>query len=185
MLDKTQLKQLIQVYPDFPKPGSNTRDLSQLLSTPGALHLITSDFAQRFLDAELDLLVALQGRGALFAAALAYRLNLPLALIHEQGAEPGAVITEEAVSSQDAKTLQGTKVLEMRQGQVQAGARVLLFDDVIASGSSLLAAITLIRRQQGEVVGVATLIDLPDKGGSERLLELRIPAYSIMAFAGT
>lgn len=178
MLDKTAVQQLIKTHPDFPKKGSNTRDLTYLLNEPGALHFVTSDLAQRFLDARIDRLVVLKGRGTMFAAALAYKLNLPLVLIRDFGEEPGEVIFERAPSAL------GDRTLEMRKGIVKEGDRVLLFDDILASGGSLLAAATLIRRQKAEVVSVASLISLPDKGGRDRLLELGIPTYSVLAIEG-
>ena len=178
MLDEFSLKQLVKIHKDFPKKGSYTRDLSRLLNETGALHFITSELAQRYLGSKIDRIVALKGRGTMFAAVLAYRLNLPLALIRDFGEEPGEVLFERAPSTQ------GDRTLEMRQGMLNEGDRVLLFDDILASGGSLIAAATLIRRQNAEVHEVATLIDLPDKGGSERLLELGISAYSIMAFEG-
>lgn len=178
MLDDFSLKQLVKIHKDFPRKGSFTRDLSGLLNETGALHYITSQLTQRYLDSKIDRIVALKGRGTMFAAVLAYRLNLPLILIRDFGEEPGEVLFERAPS-----TL-GDRTLEMRQGMLKEGDKVLLFDDILASGGSLIAAATLIRRQQAEVQEVATLIDLPDRGGSDRLLELGISSYSIMAFEG-
>lgn len=178
MLDEFSLKQLIETHKDFPKKGANTRDFSALLNETGALHFITSELAQRYLNTKINRIVALKGRGTMFAAVLAYRLNLPLVLIRDFGEEPGEVLFERAPSTK------GDRTLEMRQSMLNEGDKVLLFDDILASGGSLIAAATLIRRQKAEVHEVATLIDLPDKGGSERLLELGIGTYSIMAFEG-
>lgn len=176
MLDVFSLKQLIKTHKDFPKKGAYTRDFSELLNETGALHFITSELAQRYLNANLTRIVALKGRGTMFAAILAYRLNLPLALIRDFGEEPGEVMFERAPSAK------GDRTLEMRQGMINENDKVLLFDDIIASGSSLIAATTLIRRQKAEVHEVASLINLPDRGGSERLLELGISTYSVLAF---
>lgn len=178
MLDEVSLKRLIKIHKDFPKEGSFTRDLSALLNKPGALHFIISNFAQRYINTKVNRIVALKGQGTMFAAVLAYRLNLPLVLIRDLGEEPGEVLFERTPS-----TL-GDRTLEMRQGLINEGDQVLLFDDILASGGSLVAAVTLIRRQKAEVYCVGSLIDLPDKGGSKRLLELGIPSYSIMAFEG-
>lgn len=176
MLDEFSLKQLIETHKDFPKKGANTRDFSALLNETGALHFITSELAQRYLNTKINRIVALKGRGTMFAAVLAYRLNLPLVLIRDFGEEPGEVLFERAPSTK------GDRTLEMRQGMLNEGDQVLLFDDILASGSSLIAATTLIRRQKAEVHEIATLINLPDSGGSERLLELGISSYAIMAF---
>ncbi len=178
MLDEFSLKQLIKTHKDFPKKGAYTRDFSALLNETGALHFITSELAQRYLNTKITRIVALKGRGTMFAAVLAYRLNLPLVLIRDFGEEPGEVLHERAPNKL------GDRTLEMRQGMINEGDRVLLFDDILASGSSLVAATTLIRRQKAEVHEVATLIGLPDHGGHERLLELGISAYSVMAFEG-
>lgn len=178
MLDEFSLKRLVKVHKDFPKKGAYTRDLSGLLNETGALHYITSSFAQRYLNTNINRIVALKGRGTMFAAALAYRLNLPLVLIRDFGEEPGEVLFERAPSSL------GDRTLEIRQGLINEGDQVLLFDDILSSGGSLIAAATLVRRQKAEVHELATLIDLPDHGGSKRLLELGIATYSIMGFEG-
>ncbi|SFX23856.1 phosphoribosyltransferase family protein [Marinospirillum alkaliphilum] len=178
MLDDFPLKQLIHVHRDFPRKGYNTRDLSRLLSEPRALQTITDTFAHRYVDAPLTHLVALKGRGTMFAAVLAYRLNLPLILIRDLGEEPGEVLHERAPSSS------GDRTLEMRQGLLDESSCVLLFDDLLSSGASLIAATTLIRRQQARVHEVATLIDLPDHGGSQRLQAMDVSTYALMAFEG-
>lgn len=179
MLDEFSLKQLIKTHKDFPRKGAYTRDFSALLNEPGALHFITSELAQRYLNTQITRIVALKGRGTMFAAVLAYRLNLPLVLIRDFGEEPGEILSERAPSKL------GDRTLEMREGMIKEGDKVLLFDDIIASGSSLIAAVTLIRRQNADVHEVASLISLPDSGGSDRLLELGISSYSIMAFEDT
>lgn len=176
MLDDFPLKQLIQIHKDFPKKGYNTRDLSGLLSDPKALQIITDTFAHRYVDTPVSRIVALKGRGTMFAAVLAYKLNLPLVLIRDFGEEPGKVLYERAPSSS------GDRTLEMREGMVNSQDQVLLFDDILSSGGTLIAATTLVRRQQAEVYEVATLIDLPDRGGSDRLQELNVSTYSLMAF---
>lgn len=178
MLDEVSIKRLIKTHANFPKEGAFTRDLSALLNEPGALHYIISNFTQRYINTKINRIVALKGRGTILAAALAYRLNLPLALIRDLGEEPGEVLFERIPNSSEDRTL------EMRQGLINEGDQVLLFDDILASGSSLLTAATLVRRQKAEVYELATLIDLPDHGGSIRLLEQGIPAYSIMGFEG-
>ncbi|WP_416886189.1 purine phosphoribosyltransferase family protein [Marinospirillum sp.] len=177
MLDDFELKQKVTLYRDFPKKGYHMRDLSGLLDDPKALQLITDTLVHRYLDAGLTRLVALKGRGTMFAAILAYRLNLPLVVIRDLGEEPGEVLFERAPSAG------GERTLEMRVGAVQAKDRVLLFDDILSSGATLLAAASLVRRQEGEIYEVATLIDLPDQGGSERLQEIDVSTYALMAFA--
>src|SRR5690554_6820947 len=142
MLDEVSLKQLVKIHKDFPKKGSYTRDLSSLLNETGALHFITSELAQRYLGSKIDRIVALKGRGTMFAAVLAYRLNLPLVLIRDFGEEPGEVLYERAPSSS------GDRTLEMREGMVNSQDQVLLFDDILSSGGTLIAATTLVRRQQ-------------------------------------
>jgi adenine phosphoribosyltransferase len=178
MLDDFPLKQLISLHQDFPRKGDRTRDLSGLLAEPRALQTITDTFAHRYVDAPLTHLVALKGRGTMFAAVLAYRLNLPLLLIRELGEEPSPVLHERAAGNT------GERTLEMREGLLDAGCCVLLFDDILCTGASLIAASTLIRRQQAKIHEAATLIDLPDQGGSERLQQMDVATYSLLAFAG-
>jgi|AntRauTorcE11897_2_1112592.scaffolds.fasta_scaffold04657_3 adenine phosphoribosyltransferase len=178
MLDDFSIKQLVTAHKDFPKKGYTTRDLSGLLYDPKALQVITDTFAHRYLDSSISHLVVLKGRGTMFAAVLAYKLNLPLVLIRDFGEEPGDVLFERAPSSS------GDRTLEMREGLIKEGDQVLLFDDILSSGGSLIAAAALLRRQGAEIQEVATLIDLPDKGGSGRLQEIDISTYSLMAFEG-
>lgn len=177
MLDDFELKQKVVLYENFPKKGCHMRDLSGLLDDPKALQLITDTLVHRYMDAHLTHLVVLKGRGTMFAAVLAYRLNLPLVVIRDLGEEPGEVLFERAPSAFGARTL------EMRAGRVGPGDRVLLFDDILSSGGTLLAAVSLVRRQGAEIYEVATLIDLPDQGGSERLQEIDVSTYALMAFA--
>lgn len=178
MLDDFELKQLITSHKDFPKKGYTTRDLTGLLYEPKALQIITDTFAHRYVNSPVTHLVVLKGRGTMFAAVLAYKLNLPLVLVRDFGEEPGEVLFERAPSSG------GDRTLEMREGLIKAGDQVLLFDDILSSGGSLIAAAALLRRQGAEIHEVATLIDLPDKGGSARLQEIDISTYALMAFEG-
>jgi len=176
MLDDFSIKQRVISHHDFPKKGQTTRDLSGLLYDPRALQVITDTFAHRYLDAPISHLVTLKGLGSLFAAVLAYKLNLPLLVIGELGEEPGDPIFERAPGST------GERTLALRKNGVQEGDQVLLFDDILSSGASLMAAAALVRRQGATLHEVATLIDLPDQGGSSQLQEMDISTYSLMAF---
>lgn len=176
MLDDFTIKQLVTAHPDFPQAGQTLRDLSGLLYDPRALQLATDTFAHRYLDASISHLVTLKGQGSLFAAVLAYKLNLPLIIIKDAAEEPQESFVEAASGAQ------GSQKLALRKELLKEGDRVLLFDDILASGAHLTAAAALLHRQGVHIHEVATLIDLPDQGGSLLLQEMELATYSLMAF---
>ena len=172
-----QLKALVRTIPDFPKPGIQFRDVTTLLLDPAGLAESVEALAAT-LDGPVDLVAAIDARGFAIGGALAVRIGAGLLLVRKDGKLPGATIAE------DYALEYGTDRLAMHVDAVTPGARVLVVDDLIATGGTALAAVRLVRRAGGTVVGARFLIDLADLGGTASLIADGVDAVSLMAFEG-
>ena len=171
------LKALVRTIPDFPKPGIQFRDVTTLLLDARGFGLAVERLAAT-VTGTLDLVAAIEARGFILGSALARELGCGLLLIRKDGKLPGATIAE------DYALEYGNDRLAMHVDACAPGARVLLADDLIATGGTALAAARLVRRAGGEVAGARFLIDLPDLGGAELLRAEGIDAASLMEFEG-
>ena len=171
------LKALVRTIPDFPKPGIQFRDITTLL-LDGAGFAASIDRLAASVDEKPDMVAGIEARGFVFGAALAQKLGTGLLLIRKAGKLPGEAIAEEYALEY------GTDRLTMHVDACAPGARVLLVDDLIATGGTALASVRLIRRAGAEVVGTAFIIDLPELGGADRLKAEGLPVHSLIAFAG-
>jgi len=171
------LKALVRTIPDFPKPGIQFRDVTTLLLDGRGFGLAIERLAATVGEAP-DLVAGVEARGFVLGAALARELGCGLLLIRKDGKLPGATIAE------DYALEYGTDRLAMHVDACSAGAKVLLADDLIATGGTALAAARLIRRAGGHVVGARFIIDLPDLGGAEALRAEGIDVASLMEFEG-
>jgi len=155
---------MIRDVPDFPVRGVLFKDVSTLLRDPegfrGAVDALVDHYAGRD---DLDLIAAIEARGFLFASAMAYRLGTGIVPVRKPGKLPAATIRAEYSLEY------GTNVLEMHQDAVQPGQRVLVVDDVLATGGSARAAIQLVERLGGKVIGVAFLAELTSLHGADKL----------------
>lgn len=177
--DEFYVKSVIRSLPDWPEPGVLFRDITPIFKDPRALRMVADAFIHRYLDADLTHIACIDARGFLFGSILAHQLNLPLVLVRKKGKLPGETI------HQEYELEYGTSAVEMQSDSVGDGDRVLLFDDLIATGGTILAACTLIKKLGAEVVEAAALIDLPDLQGSSRIQEAGVPVYSLIAYEGT
>ena len=171
------LKALIRTIPDFPKPGIQFRDITTLLLDPAGL----SSAVERMVAATrgpIDLVAGIEARGFLFAAALAVPLNAGCLLIRKDGKLPGATIAE------DYALEYGTDRIAMHADACAPGARVLLIDDLIATGGTARAAVRLLRKAGAMVAQAQFLIDLPDLGGADALRADGIVADALVSFPG-
>ena len=171
------LKALVRTIADFPKPGIQFRDVTTLLLDGRGFGLAIERLASTVLQPP-GLVGAIEARGFILGAGLARELGCGLLLIRKDGKLPGATIAE------DYALEYGSDRLAMHVDACAPGARVLLADDLIATGGTALAAARLVRRAGGDVVGARFLIDLPDLGGAEALRAEGIEAVSLMAFEG-
>ncbi|MCY7281137.1 MAG: adenine phosphoribosyltransferase [Sphingomonas bacterium] len=177
MTSADDLKALVRTIPDFPKPGIEYRDITTLLLDRVGLAAAV-DALSASVDGPIDLVAAIEARGFAIGGALAVKLGAGLLLIRKDGKLPGATIAE------DYALEYGTDRLAMHVDAVALGARVLVIDDLIATGGTALAAVRLVRRAGGVVVGARFLIDLPALGGAGALRAGGVEAISLMAFEG-
>lgn len=172
-----ELKELIRTIADFPKPGIQFRDITTLLLDREGLALAVDALAET-VRTPVDLIAAIEARGFAIGGALAVKLGAGLLLVRKDGKLPGATITE------DYALEYGNDRLAMHIDACAPGARVLIVDDLLATGGTALAAARLVRRAGGELVGARFIIDLPDLGGSQALSRAGIDTASLMAFEG-
>lgn len=174
------LKSHLRTVPDFPKPGIQFKDITPLLADPRALHITLDLLAQRFIGEHIDAVVGIESRGFIFGGALAARLNASFVPARKPGKLPSK-------TDRVAYALEyGEAALEMHQGSIEAGARVIIVDDLLATGGTACAAAELTRMQEGLVYGYCFVVELDFLGGRKRLLEGaadKTTVYSIMHFS--
>jgi adenine phosphoribosyltransferase len=171
------LKALIRTIPDFPKPGIQFRDVTTLLLDAAGFAAAIERLAAA-VNGRPDLVAGIEARGFVVAAALAQRLGAGLLLIRKDGKLPGATIAE------DYALEYGTDRLAIHVDACAPGARVLLADDLLATGGTALAAMRLLRRAGARVTGCAFIVDLPELGGSALLREQGVEVHALVEFEG-
>jgi adenine phosphoribosyltransferase len=161
-------RSLIRDVPNFPKDGIIFKDLTPLLANPRALHIVLDGLAERFIGEPIDAIVGVEARGFIFGGALAARLNASFVPVRKPGKLPASVdrVLFDTEYSKES--------LEMHKGSLREEARVIVVDDVLATGGTAEAAAALVRGQGGYVVGYAFVIELSFLGGRERLLPVRV-----------
>jgi adenine phosphoribosyltransferase len=167
------LKKHIRSVPDFPKPGILFYDISTLLAHPLAWRQTVERLAEALRPHAPDLLVGIESRGFLVAAPLAYALGRGFAMVRKRGKLPGRTVRH----TYDLEY--GSDTIEIQEDAIAAGRRVAVVDDLLATGGTMRAAIDLVRRQQGIVVGAACIIELRFLQGRARL---DVPFTSMIAF---
>ena len=171
------LKALIRTIPDFPKPGIAFRDITTLLLSADGL-ATTVDRLVAATRGPVDLVAGIEARGFLFAAAIAVPLNAGVLLIRKDGKLPGATIAE------DYALEYGEDRIAMHADACAPGARVLLVDDLIATGGTARAAVRLLRKAGAVIEQAQFVIDLPDLGGADRLRAEDIAVDALVSFPG-
>jgi len=168
------LKDLVRAVPDFPKPGILFRDITPLLSDPKAFHVVIDALVERFVGAHVDAVVAIESRGFIFGGALSARLNTSFVPARKPGKLP-------AETDRVAYALEyGEAALEIHVDALRPDARVLIVDDLLATGGTALAAAELVRRQRATVIAAAFVIELDALEGRRRLDPL--PVVSLLHY---
>jgi adenine phosphoribosyltransferase len=172
------IKSQIRTVPDWPQPGVQFRDITPLLQRPKTLRMLIDLLVERYLETRLDYVAGLDARGFIIAPIVAYELNLGFIPIRKLGKLPYRTV------AQSYALEYGHATVEIHEDACQAGERVVIIDDLIATGGTMLAGKKLLERLGAVVVEGAAIIDLPDLGGSKLLRENGLPLYTITEFAG-
>jgi adenine phosphoribosyltransferase len=172
------LAALVRTIPDYPIPGILFRDVTTLLLDGPGFALAVDRIADRLADQTYDLVAGIEARGFVFASALAYKLGIGVLLLRKQNKLPGERI------GIDYALEYGQDRIEMHADACTPGARVLLVDDLIATGGTALAGAGLLRQAGAIVEKAAFVIDLPELGGADRLREAGIAVEALIGFEG-
>lgn len=159
----------IRIVPHFPKHGIMFQDITTLLLDPIAFQYSIDDFIEHFRDQQIDVIAGFEARGFIFGPPVALGLHCPFVLLRKPGKLPGETV------SADYQLEYGTDRIEMCQGHIKQGQRVLLIDDLIATGGTLAAGAKLVNQVGGEVIGCACVIELPELKGRDKLKD--VPLY--------
>ena len=165
---RMDLKEHIREIPDFPTPGILFRDITPLLGNPDAFRRAVDQLAERFASEPFDAVVAIESRGFVFAAPLAYRLGLPLVPVRKAGKLP--FDTHSVTYALEY----GSDSLEVHVDAISEGSRALIVDDLLATGGTAAATVRLVERSGARVAGLAFVIELRDLGGRDALAGYRV-----------
>ena len=172
------IKSKIRTIENYPIDGVMFRDITTLLQDPEGLRESIDQLVNRYKDLKIDKIVAIEARGFILGAPLAYLLNIGLVLIRKPGKLPFETI------NQEYKLEYGSDMVEIHTDAIKKGEKVLIVDDLIATGGTAEAAVRLIQKVQGEIVECCFIIDLPDLGGSEKLEKLGQKVFTLCEFEG-
>ena len=169
------LRQHIRTVPDWPAPGVEFRDITPLLQDPKVFRVLIDAFVHRYMDKALrpDVVAGLDARGFILGAVVAYELNVGFVPIRKKGKLPFTYELE-----------YGSATVELHTDAVKAGDRVLLIDDLIATGGTMMAGKKLLEKLGATVTEGAAIVNLPELGGSQRLRDAGLPLYTLVDFAG-
>jgi adenine phosphoribosyltransferase len=172
------IKSLIRTIPNYPKPGIQFRDITTLLGDPKGFQQVINDFYSRYKNQNIDKIVGIEARGFIIGAALAYKLGVGFVPVRKAGKLPAETMGHDYVLEY------GADRVEIHADAIAQGERILLVDDLIATGGTAEAAAVLIQKLGGELVESAFVIDLPDLGGVHRLEQLGLQSFALCAFEG-
>ena len=175
---KTTVRDYIRTIVDFPHEGIMFRDVTTLFADPRGFRMAIDQMLHPYAGERIDKVVGLEARGFILGGAIAHQLSVGFVPIRKKGKLPGAVISEEY-------TLEyGEAIVEIHDDAIQAGEKILVVDDLLATGGTAAAGIKLIERLGGEIVSCAFVIDLPDLGGRKVLENLGMDVHALCEFEG-
>jgi adenine phosphoribosyltransferase len=172
------LKALIRTIPDYPRPGILFRDITTLIADPAGFRAAVDGLVWPFLTSRIDYVAGIEARGFILGGAVAHELGRGFVPIRKKGKLPFKTI------GQDYSLEYGVDTIEIHADAIHDGARILLVDDLIATGGTAIAATELIRRSGGTIVAAAFVIDLPDLGGAAKLASRDVAVHTLVSFEG-
>jgi len=172
------IKKLIRSIPDYPKPGIMFRDITTLIKDPIGLNLVIKKLSERYAELRINKIAGIESRGFIIGAPLAYELGVGFIPIRKKGKLPAETI------GCDYALEYGADRIEIHVDAISPGENILLIDDLIATGGTAEAAVTLIKNCGGIVAECAFVVDLPDLGGKSRLEKMGLSVFSLTEFDG-
>lgn len=171
-----RFKDRIRDVPDFPKPGIVFKDITPLLQEPDVFRAAVDHIAARHADSRVDAVVGIESRGFILGAPLAYALGCGFVPVRKPGKLPARTVRQ-------TYTLEyGTDALEIHEDALAPGSRVLIVDDLLATGGTVSATLELVRQLGGDVIEAAFLVELSFLGGRARVAELGLDIYPILTY---
>jgi adenine phosphoribosyltransferase len=174
------LRDHIRTVPDWPTPGVQFRDITPLLQDAKVFRILIDAFVHRYMDPAMrpDVVAGLDARGFILGAVIAYELNVGFVPVRKKGKLPFTTVEE------TYELEYGSATVELHTDAVKAGDRVLLIDDLIATGGTMMAGKKLLEKLGAHVMEGAAIVDLPELGGSEKLRAAGLPLFTLLHFEG-
>ena len=172
------VKDYIRTIVDFPHEGIMFRDVTTLFADPRGFRMTIDQLLHPYAGMEIDKVVGLEARGFILGGAIAHQLTVGFVPIRKKGKLPGATISE------SYQLEYGEAVVEVHDDAIQPGEKILLVDDLLATGGTAEAGIKLVERLGGEIVGCAFIVDLPELGGRKKLEAMGMEVHALCAFDG-
>ena len=172
------IRSRIRTVPHWPKKGIMFRDITTLLKDPVGFKICIDDFVNRYKNKDIDVVVGIDSRGFILGGAIAYQLGKGFVPVRKKGKLPAATEKEEY------ELEYGTDTIEIHKDAIEKGQKVLIIDDLIATGGTALAAAKLVKKLHGEVVELGFIVDLPDLGGRTKLEHAGYSVYAQTFFEG-
>lgn len=174
------LRAHIRTVPDWPAPGVQFRDITPLLQNPKVFRVLVDAFVHRYMDKDFrpDVVAGLDARGFIIGSVIAYELGVGFVPIRKKGKLPFTTVQE------NYELEYGSATVELHSDAISAGQRVLLVDDLIATGGTMMAGKKLIEKLGGQVMEGAAIVDLPELGGSQLLKKSGLALFTLVDFAG-
>jgi adenine phosphoribosyltransferase len=177
--DLREIREAIRTIPDYPKPGVMFRDITTLLGNARAFHNVVDELVRPWRGAHIDRVAGIEARGFILGGAIAHQLSAGFVPIRKKGRLPHTTVRV-------AYSLEyGLDEMEMHRDAVSPGERIILVDDLIATGGTAEAAVKLLRSLGAQLLAACFIIDLPELGGSARLQSLALPVRTLLAFPGS
>jgi len=178
MTPEYDLKATVRTIPDYPKPGVMFRDITTLLGDARAFRRAVDELVQPWAGSKIDKIAGIEARGFILGGALAHQVSAGFVPIRKEGKLPPPVVAA-------AYSLEyGSDEMEMHEDAIVKGERVILVDDLVATGGTAEAACKLLKQIGANVLAACFIIDLPDLGGAEKIRKLGVPVRTLISFEG-